>query len=612
MRRFPLIIFLTFPVVSLAQEYARILTHTTVYNIYANQTAEIREHYRLKVNSDKGKDFGVYRDYSDKFRKITDITVDIFDASGKKVKRLNRNDGFETGFNPSYEINDAKTLVIPTEYQQFPYVIEVNSVVRLNGFISLPTWNPRDRFHLAVDYSSLLVKYPKTSRININPLNLTGKKAESGEAVTETFEVAQLQHVDPKVRYRDFYDAQPRVMISPDKFRLDDLEGSFTSWVEFGNWFSALNSDKYILSDKTKFMILSLVQKSDREDIIRTLYEFMQDRTRYVSIQLGVGGFKSLPTEQVEKFGYGDCKALTTYMKSMLDNAGIKSNYVLARAGSDAPDVIKEFPSSQFNHVYLGIPMSNDTLYLECTSQTSPSNYTGTFTDDRNVLWIEPNASKIIRSRTYNHLINKKTSITTIELGADGNATVQTDVENQGVFYDEIMIYNSGQPSDISTYNHEKFSYNDFTLQNFSFNQPRRDNPSFNAKYFLKVNALGKQAGTQMIFPNLPVTPLRNYISQDELKRFYSIKRGITLTDEIEVKLPADFWIAKLPENEKVVSRFGEYNVSNIFDGETLKVKRTIILYKGDYTKEEFDEFKAFYQKIEKIETRKLLFNSKT
>jgi hypothetical protein len=48
------------------------------------------------------------------------------------------------------------------------------------------------------------------------------------------------------------------------------------------------------------------------------------------------------------------------------------------------------------------------------------------------------------------------------------------------------------------------------------------------------------------------------------------------------------------------------------FDGSKLKIKRNIVLKKGDYTQKTYDEFKAFFQQMEKLEARKLVLNSKT
>ena len=594
-----------------AQEYARMLEHSVIYTISEDEKAEIKEHYKLRINSEKGKEFADYHDYFDKFRKITSISVEVFDANGKRVKKLGRENAYEIGYNPSYEINDAKTLLILTEYQQYPYVIEVNSTIKLNGFISLPDYTPRNRFHLAVDRSSLEIQPPKNLKIHIKEFNIKATKLQVDGKETDRYEVAALPHIDPKTRYRDFYDAQPRVMVSPEKFRLDDSEGSLSTWTTFGDWFVALNSDKYILSEKTKNFI-SKLDKSDKKESVRKLYEYMQDRTRYVSIQLGIGGFKSLPTEEVEKFGYGDCKALTQYMKNMLDYAGIPSNFVLTRAGNDVPDVYQDFPSNQFNHVYLGIPSAQDTLYLECTSQTNPANYTGTFTDDRNVLWVAPKSSKIIRSRIYDHLQNTKNSISIIKLDKEGNSTIDLNIQNKGVFYDEIMLYNQAPTDYILNYNNKKFNYSDFTLGNFTFNQPARDSASFNARYSLTVRGLGKFAGPKMVFPNVPAAPLHMFIQQDELMKFCSIKRAITLNDDVIVDLPEGFWITNIPEQQTVKSKFGEYSLTTVYDGEKLRVKRKVILYKGNYTKTDYDEFREFYKKLEKIETRKLIFDSKT
>ncbi len=611
MKKLLLLITLCLPGSVFAQEHARILDHFTRYTIIDSKNVEIEESYRIRINSEKGYQFGIYRDYFDRFRKIKDVSITILDKNGNKVKKLKRSDGREIGFSPSYEINDSKILVIDPQFQQYPFTMEVTSKVKLEGYLSLPTWVPRSYFNLAVDRSTLEVVRPTDLKVNLREQHVNGQTETSGALSKTSFTVSNLQSIEKKLRYEDFYEEQPKVFVTPEQFTLENTPGSNASWTAFGDWFVSLNSEPYTLTPKTMEFIDGL-NKNDRETLIRAIYEYMQDKTRYVSIQLGIGGFKSLPTEEVEKYGYGDCKALTTYMKNMLDYAGVKSNYVLVRAGDDVPDVIADLPGNQFNHVYLGIPDKKDTVYLECTTQTGPSNYTGTFTDDRNVLWIEKNSSAIIRSRVYSHENNLQLNKTSLKVDEKGNAVVEINSTNKGIFFDEAMIFSSAPDDYIENYNQRKFNYKDFTVKGFKFDQPARSTAEFTSNYVLEVNGLGKTVGDKLILPVSLTAPVSSFIDHNAMMRYFSIKRGLTVTDEIEVALPQNYWIYNLPEAEMIETPYGKYELSIETEANKLIVKRKVILYKGNYTKEGFDEFKTFYDQIEKLESRKLVLDSKT
>lgn len=613
MRVIAILVLIISPCLVWGQEFARVIDQETTYTIFDEESAEIEERVKIEILSEKGNRFSVFAEYFDRFRKITHITIDVVDKNGNKIKRLNRYDGQELGLSQSYEISDAKLLYINPNVKDYPYTLEINSKVKMNGFLSMPTWVPRGDFHLSVVHAKLNIVRPASFFLKIKNENLNPTKdiqLSDGKFLTQ-YEVSDLKHTDKKIRYQDFYDDQPKVLISPLKFSLDNVAGSNVTWAEFGNWFLSLNSDPYILTKETMAFLDSL-DKADKKKFIGNVYQYMQDKTRYVSIQLGIGGFKSLPTKDVEKFGYGDCKALTTYMKNMLDYAGVKSNYILVRAGRDVPDVLAEFTSNQFNHVFLGIPSGKDTTYLECTSQTSPTDYTGMFTDDRNVLWIEKDKSSIIRSRVYSHIDNVQTNEAKIKLDSTGNALINLSISNNGVFFDEIMLYKMAPSDYVREHNQSSFNYDDFAIKDFSFNQPKRDVASFNSKFKLQVNGLAKLVNERLVFPISPLKSINEYLDKDDLMKYYSIKRGVTVTDEVEVILPRNYWIFNLPDPIVVNSSFGNYRLSMEVAGNTLKIKRSFIIYRGDYNRDNYEPAKVFFQSLEKIEKRKLVLNSKT
>ncbi len=55
----------------------------------------------------------------------------------------------------------------------------------------------------------------------------------------------------------------------------------------------------------------------------------MQDKTRYISVQIGIGGWKPMLADDVNKLGYGDCKGLTNYTKALLEAVDVPSYYTL-------------------------------------------------------------------------------------------------------------------------------------------------------------------------------------------------------------------------------------------------------------------------------------------
>jgi hypothetical protein len=209
------------------------------------------------------------------------------------------------------------------------------------------------------------------------------------------------------------------------------------SWDNYAKWIISLNTGRDVLPESTKKHIHELTANAKTtEEKVRLLYEYLQSKTRYVGIQLGIGGYQPFEASVVDQTGYGDCKALSNYMVSMLKEVGISANYTLIKGGAGESDIDVSFPSSQFNHVIVAVPGKADTLWLECTSQTNPFGYLGDFTGDRHALMITNDGGKIVKTPSYTATDNTQSRTAEVFVQPTGDAKAKIKTTYCGLQYE--------------------------------------------------------------------------------------------------------------------------------------------------------------------------------
>src|SRR5690554_5238221 len=211
--------------------------------------------------------------------------------------------------------------------------------------------------------------------------------------------------------------------------------------------------------------------ESDTRKKAEKIYKYVQNKTRYVSIQLGIGGWKPMNAKDVDRLGYGDCKALTSYTKALLEAVDIPSYYSIIYNSSAKRNISEDFVSMQGNHVILAVPTDNDLYWLECTSQTIPFNYIGSSNDDRIVLAINEKEAKLKRTPIYQTKNNSQTSVAQYAITPNGTLNGTLEITTKGTQYGS-RFYLERQSAEQANkyYNHYFSNIANLKLEDIAFN----------------------------------------------------------------------------------------------------------------------------------------------
>lgn len=404
-----------------------------------------------------------------------------------------------------------------------------------------------------------------------------------------------------------FSDRAPGVILAPYTFKYEGHEGSMESWSSLGEWSYELIKERDSLPEETVTMIRERVAGiEEQEEIIREIYNYIQSRTRYVSIQLGIGGFQPFTAYEVDEKGYGDCKALTNYTKALLSAAGVKSYYSQVKSGRGEQDIYLDIPSNQFNHIILCVPLEHDTLWLECTSQEVPFGYIGNSTDNRHVLLITEEGGKIARTRVYKQDENRQIRNAEVILDDNGNGKATISTTYTGLQYDEVSsILNDSYEDKVKWYQ-RRLDIAGFHLNDFSHEVVKKQVPEVTAYLDLDLRNYASITGKRMF---LPLNILSNYIHPPEKcrdrKSDVLLKTSFYDSDTIIYHLPETWQVEHITDDIQLVSPFGEYSSTISIEDKKLTYTRNYKRNSGRFPPDAYRELYDFLKKVYKADNAK-------
>ncbi|WP_215226650.1 DUF3857 domain-containing transglutaminase family protein [Echinicola shivajiensis] len=566
-------------------------------NLELNSDYEVLQRVKKKVtilNKD-GLNDGLITIYYNDLISIEDFNGIVRDkSSGKTIDKLRLKDLNDISLISDYSVfEDSRLKYYELNAGKFPVEIEFEYTTKKKGNVNFPTWVPSGPAKQFVRKATLNLSYPESLGIRymVQNIDQEAKVQKSEGNVALHWELENLLTLSEE---KPDEDSLAMVKIAPKAFSMEGYASNLETWNGLGEWIYQLNQEKDILSPEAKSKVNELTAGVETDlEKIKVLYRYMQENYRYVSIQLGLGGLMPMSASAVFEAKYGDCKALSMFMNAMLKASGIKANYTLVKAGSDEKDIDVDFPSNQFNHVILQVPMEQDTVWLECTSNTLPAGFLGDFTMNRHVLVINEQGGNIVKTPDYQSpAFNRIKNFSQIELLNQGSAKIKQTKEMTGLAAQTYMhakqILNE---KELQKHLYKDLDFSGAHIENYDLN--------INTDQLVPQAVLSHETYLQQFYKStskrMIIQPKYQSINSGDI-----LNRNLHWEENIEISSPEELTLEQGETDINLTEDYFDYKKLQVFEDNLLKISRVVELH---FPKEVTDEtISNTLKQIEKLD----------
>ncbi len=539
--------------------------------------------------------------------KISDIKINIIDEDGNvilspKSKELKDHaswDGYSI-------ITDYRAIEWSCNTGSYPITVEYSYTKESKNTLVLPVWSPIRSYAVAILESS----YKIVSSQDIRQKNNNFDNYKSIETRSDGLVMRNQKAIKKEKFTLPTTQIFPAQINCPVEFQFENSDGRITDWQDYGKWIydSFLKDNTFKNAEEVKADLDKVISPNDSaEQICRKVYKYIQDHTRYISVSIADGGLCPMNPSDVHELKYGDCKALSFYMKSILDLYNIRSHYVEVAANANATVSMYEDFACPFpgNHIIVNVPLESDTFWIDCTSEYNQFGFLGSFTDNRLVLEISENAGNLVSTPEYSHGENYGRDSIAIVVG-DNNVVEGNMVSNlYGPLSTAYHRLHPRSEQGRKDWIKEHLLTGDFIekLEIGDIGKDEREPKSkiimsFGSSRFLET--AGDYCFIPKVLSNIGIPRLPKDGKRDQ--RIYFVRDRLQeqiITIEFSTKI-------ELLEVEDYLheSEYGSYacNVS-IVDQRIIKIEKFFKLNRGTYEPESYSEIKLFFDKCLKKDT---------
>jgi len=398
-------------------------------------------------------------------------------------------------------------------------------------------------------------------------------------------------------------------------------KNELANWEGMGTWYGNLISTRMDASEPMKQEVNALVAgKATTLAKMQAIALFVQRDIRYVSIQLGIGGFQPHAAPDVFSHRYGDCKDKATLLRTMLRQIGVDSYQVVINA--ERGSVTRETPAhNAFDHVILAIKLPDDVkdasliavmqhpklgrvLFFDPTNDVTPFGEIGGYLQANYGLLVTPDGGELVELPQQASAMNGVQRVGKLTL--DANGMLKGEVKEMRLgdraaherWRLRAVTKNADRVKPIESLLAESLS--NFQIVRASVvNFDQTDQP-FGFNYTFQSENYAKNAGNLLLVrPRVLGSDSSGVLETKEPRKFpLEFDGPLRDTDSFEIAVPAGYEVDELPPPMDVDYSFGSYHSKTEASGNILHYTRSVEIKELSVPVSKMDELKKFYRAI--------------
>ena len=594
---------------------------------YEHTLCEIRELTKKLVSKDAaitvldegGKSKGIVQIYyTDKSDNIKNLKIEIYNAKGELIKKVKKKQIMDLSVYDGFSVaNDARQKYFSYTSNEYPYTVKYSYELESENTLQIPMWVPLESTGVSVQENTYEIRssIPNASILN-KKRNVSSPQIEiiEDKLLFRAKNMKAIKYEPLAPSPREYF---PLIRFMPTKFSYFDVEGSFTDWKSYGKWIyeNMLKGRETIPESLIKELDEKISEETSKSEIARIVYDHVTQSTRYVSVQLGIGGFKPFSSTDVFDLKYGDCKALSFYVSNILKHYGIEAIYTEIMSDRDyAIDYESDLPGpGQGNHIILCLPNAQDTSWLECTSNAYFYGYAHSGIDNRKALMIDSEGGKLVTTKSYSakdNLAEKKANISIYSIDS-------VHIEFENTYYNQrheplirIMKDNETERADdlrSRFFDHlPKYDLLEYEIASDDVKKRVKEKANISTRHLLET------AGNYIILPYMVESIHKPETINIVRNQSIYIKSGWSDKIEIKVSIPEGYVLVEEEKDLNYRNSFGSINITKkMLDSSTFQISVDIEYLEGTFDPLKALEYNLFAEHLGKIINDKIIFKTK-